>query len=209
MGSKWGFPGGSAVNKLPAVREPQETWAGEECSMLGWGRCPGGENGNPLQYPCLENPMDRGAWRATVHGVAKSLTGLSVHFLVFLVNALDACVCITSCVWLFVTSWAVSPPGSSWDLWSKNTGMGCHFLLQEIFLTQGSNPHLLYWQAASLPLSHLRRPSTNERLTNFSVNSQIVFCPLWLKVQHRILHAWITWEKTNINEFFFKFKIQY
>ena len=42
---------------------------------LGWtpglGRSPGEGNGNPLQYPCLENPMDRGAWWATVHGVAK------------------------------------------------------------------------------------------------------------------------------------------
>ena len=43
-----------------------------EDSMPGWGRAPGGGNGNPLQYPCLENPMDRGVWRATVHGVTKS-----------------------------------------------------------------------------------------------------------------------------------------
>ena len=48
---------------------------------MGWipgsGRSPGGGNGNPLQYSCLENPMDRGAWRATVHGAAKSRTCLS------------------------------------------------------------------------------------------------------------------------------------
>ena len=46
------------------------------------GRSPGGEHGNPLQYSCLENPMDRGTWRATVHGVAKSgtqLKPLSIH----------------------------------------------------------------------------------------------------------------------------------
>ena len=47
----------------------------------GWiprlGRSPGGGNGHPLQYPCLENPTDRGAWRGTVHGVAKSQTWLS------------------------------------------------------------------------------------------------------------------------------------
>ena len=42
----------------------------------GSGRSPGGGHGNPLQYPCLENPMDRGAWQATVHGVAKSQTRL-------------------------------------------------------------------------------------------------------------------------------------
>ena len=38
----------------------------------GWGKSPGGSHGNPLQYSCLENPMDRGAWWATVHRVAKS-----------------------------------------------------------------------------------------------------------------------------------------
>ena len=46
-------------------------------SIPGSGRSPGGRHGNPLQYSCLENPMDRGAWRATVHGVAKSRTRLS------------------------------------------------------------------------------------------------------------------------------------
>ena len=40
----------------------------------GSGRCPGGEHGNLLQCSCLENPMDRGAWQATVHGVTKSQT---------------------------------------------------------------------------------------------------------------------------------------
>ena len=45
-------------------------------SILGLGRSPGGGHGNPLQYSCLENPMDRGAWRATVHQVAKGQTGL-------------------------------------------------------------------------------------------------------------------------------------
>ena len=45
-------------------------------SVPGLGRCPGGGHGNPLQYSCLENPMDKGGWQATVHGVAKSLTRL-------------------------------------------------------------------------------------------------------------------------------------
>ena len=43
-------------------------------SIPGSGRSPGGGHGSPLQYPCLESPMDRGAWRATVHGVVKSGT---------------------------------------------------------------------------------------------------------------------------------------
>ena len=45
----------------------------------GLGRFPGGGHGNPLQYSCLENPMDRGTWRATVYGVAKIRIRLSMH----------------------------------------------------------------------------------------------------------------------------------
>ena len=59
-----GFPGG-AVGKEPPVNA---TNAG---LIPGLGRFPGGGNGNPLQCFCLENPMDGGAWRATVHGVVK------------------------------------------------------------------------------------------------------------------------------------------
>ena len=46
-------------------------------SIAGLGRFPEGGHGNPLQYSCLENPMDRGAWQAIVHRVAKELTRLS------------------------------------------------------------------------------------------------------------------------------------
>ena len=60
------------VKSLPAN-------AGDAGSVPGWGRSPGEENGNPLQSCCLENPMDRGAWRATVHGVTKSQTQLSTR----------------------------------------------------------------------------------------------------------------------------------
>ena len=63
-----GFPGGSVVKDPPAnagdIRD-----AG---SIPGSGRSPGGRNGNPLQYSCLKNPKDGGAWWATVHGVTKS-----------------------------------------------------------------------------------------------------------------------------------------
>ena len=65
-----GFPGGSA-GKGPACS------AGDLSSIPGLGRSPGGWHGHSLQYSCLENPMDRRAWRATVHGVAKSWTRLS------------------------------------------------------------------------------------------------------------------------------------
>ena len=46
--------------------------AGDLGSVPGWGKSPGGGHSNPLQYSCLENPMDRGAWRAAVHGVVQS-----------------------------------------------------------------------------------------------------------------------------------------
>ena len=56
---------------------------------VGWipgsGRSPREGNGNPLQYSCLENPIDREAWRATVHGVAKSRTQVSVHASVYII----------------------------------------------------------------------------------------------------------------------------
>ena len=50
--------------------------AGDTDSIPGLGRSPGGGHGNPLQYSCLENPMDRGIWRAAIHKVSKSQTGL-------------------------------------------------------------------------------------------------------------------------------------
>ena len=51
--------------------------------VLGWGRSPGEGHGNPLQDSSLENPMDRGAWWATVHGAAESGTRLSTHTVAF------------------------------------------------------------------------------------------------------------------------------
>ena len=67
------IPGGSVVKNLPA--NPGDT--GEMGSIPGSGRSSEEGNGNSLQYSCLDDPMDRGAWRATVHGVTKSQTQLS------------------------------------------------------------------------------------------------------------------------------------
>ena len=64
------FPGGS-VGKRSACN------AGKQGSLPGWDRSPGEGNGSPLQYSCLENSMDRGAWWATAHGVTKSQTRLT------------------------------------------------------------------------------------------------------------------------------------
>ena len=66
----FGFPSGSVVKNPPANAE-------DEGLIPGSGRSPGKGNGYSLQYSFLENPMDRGAWWATVHGVAKSWTRLS------------------------------------------------------------------------------------------------------------------------------------
>jgi len=65
-----GFPGGTVVKNLPVNAED----TGDESSVAGWGRSPGVRRGNQLQYSCLENATDRGAWWATVHGVVKSHT---------------------------------------------------------------------------------------------------------------------------------------
>ena len=65
-----GFPGGPLVKNLPAN-------AGSAASIPGPGRSSREGNGNPLQHSCLENSMDKGAWRATVHGVVKSQTWFS------------------------------------------------------------------------------------------------------------------------------------
>ena len=62
-----GFPGGSVVGNPPAMQ-------GEMGLIPVSGRSPGEGNGNPLQYSCLDNPMDRGNWQATIHGVTKCQT---------------------------------------------------------------------------------------------------------------------------------------
>ena len=67
------FPGDSVIKNLSAnVGDARDV-----CSIPGLGRSHGGGNGNLLQYSCLENSMGRGAWWATVHGVAKTWTRLS------------------------------------------------------------------------------------------------------------------------------------
>ena len=65
-----GFPGGAVVKNPPAKAEDVRDMG----SIPGSGRSLGGGNGNPLQYPYLENPMDREAWQTTVRGVTKSQT---------------------------------------------------------------------------------------------------------------------------------------
>ena len=68
-----GFPGGKELG-YPVVNNPPANYGDirDASAIPGSGRSPGGKHGNPLQYSCPENPMDRAAWWATVHGATKS-----------------------------------------------------------------------------------------------------------------------------------------
>ena len=70
LGKSGDFPGGSVIKNPPANAGDARVTG----SIPGSGRSPGGGHGNPLQYSCLENPMDRGVWQATVYRVAKTWT---------------------------------------------------------------------------------------------------------------------------------------
>ena len=156
------------------------------------GCSPGEGNGTPLQYSCLENPMDGGAWWAAVHGVARTQTRLSDFTFTFHFHALEKEMATHSTV----LAWRIPGMGEPGGLpsvgshrvrhdWSdlaaaaagcspsdfsvvgvllgKNTGMNYHFLLQGIFQTLESNPGLLhYWQILYLLSLHL----TNNTSTN-------------------------------------------
>ena len=106
--------------------------------------------------------MKKGIWRPQLSTKSVTQTPLP-SFVLFPMNLSSSCACtcthMLSHVWLFVTPWTVAHQAPlSMGFPSKNTGVGCHFLLQEIFPIQGSNQHLLcllHWQADSLALSHL------------------------------------------------------
>ena len=126
-----GFPGGSVVKNLPANAGD----ARDVCSIPGWGRFPGEGNGTPLQYSCLENSMNRGAWRATVHGVTKSQTGLNTQHYMEKVSSWE----------LWDPDWRLW----NWSVWSKTEGH---------FKKAGSPPYgwlvncgLAYRQTVSYP----------------------------------------------------------
>ena len=94
----------------------------------------------------------------------------------------------------FAAPWTVArqAPLCSQDFLGKNTGVGCHFLLQGIFLTQGSNPCLLHWQADSSPLSHQGSPLLGKQI-NRKKQVTCKFCSDILKMQvnDRGLWSWL------------------
>ena len=86
-----------------------------------------------------------------------------LHYSVFTIWDVFYSLCVHAQLYLTLQPHGLWPARllCPWNFLSKNTGMGCHFLLQGLFLTQGSNPcllHLLHWQMDSLPLSHLESP---------------------------------------------------
>ena len=82
------FPGGPVVKKLPA----NAGYVRDVGSIPGLGRSPGGGHGNLLQYSCLENPMNRGAWQATVHGVARVRHDLAYMLLTQNLGNMNICI---------------------------------------------------------------------------------------------------------------------
>ena len=104
----------------------------------------------------------------------------------------DVCMCVCVCVCVCVCSvmsysaipWTIACQAPlSMEFPGKNTEVGCHFLLQRIFVTQGSNPcllHLLRWQANSLPLYHLGSPSECFSLSVLKASTFLLLSPLRL-----------------------------
>ena len=100
----------------------------ETDSILGWGRCPGGGHGNPLQYSCLENPMDKGAWWATVHSVTKRDDASDLEAEAAIKEDQQNC-----SVWMGQV-WAPLIPGLSWQ--------GCPYLA---LFSPGRVPRNMIW----------------------------------------------------------------
>ena len=126
------FPGDSA-KKNPPVN------VGHTGSIPGSGRSPGGRNGNPLQYSCLENPMDRGTWQATVHGVSQA-------------RILE---------WVAISS----SRGSSWP--RDQTHIFC--ITGEFFTTEPSGKLLFRLETANLKIANIMKAQLKKILYQVNV----------------------------------------
>ena len=162
----------------PVVKNPPDNTGKTRDRDLSPGleRTSGGGNGNPLQYSCLENPMDCSYIARTVQNHPTVFRSTAIHFVVIgfnsiiiLMNKLNH-VCMLSSVCLFATPWTVAHQAplsvgfSKQEYWS-----GLPFLPPGDPPTQGLNPCLLHWEAGSLPLSYLLSP----KLYQGSLKSEI------------------------------------
>ena len=117
------------IKKPPA--KAGDTRDGRDVRLIpGMGRSPGGGNGNPLKYSYLENSVDRGAWWATVHGVAKSQTQLSIHTYTHTHTHIYVCVCIFG---LYPSLWHRAPKtlGNSYEV-VMAIYMSCAMLMRSL-----------------------------------------------------------------------------
>ena len=110
---------GQLVKNLPAMQETQ----GSDL-ILGSGRSPGEGNGNPLLYSCLENPMDRGAWQATVHGVARARQDLATKppYLKWIIPVLHLTTVFQHLLYLLLENFH----NFCQSLWTVHFPMECH-----------------------------------------------------------------------------------
>ena len=149
------------VKNLPAS-------AGDLGSIPGWGRSPGGGHGNPLQCSCLENPMDRGAWRAAVHGVTNIPVPVTLQ-----VRGLKTITCMGSGSWRPGQSPAATGCSSVSLLWERRS------------LASGLPSWLDPWECLS-ELSGKQRKTDGDRQTdrgkegvNISLPVPFVFLATW------------------------------
>ena len=140
---------------------------GDTGSIPGSERCPGGGSSNLVQYSCLENPMDREAWQATAHAVAKTehvREWARVHTDTHTCTQTHTETCwkwkwrLLRCVRLFETPCPWTCPYSPWNSPGQNTGVGRLSFLQGIFLTQRANPGLQHCRWILYQPSHKGSP---------------------------------------------------
>ena len=142
--------------------------AGDTVSVPRSGRSPGEGNGNPLQYSCLGNPIDRGVWQDTIRGVAESNTTKQQQkyqlyfnkttgknaFTIFILSYFPIFLILIRLSVYHFTEIPITFILVPWNSPGQNTGEGSLSLLQEIFPTQGSNPGLPHCGQILYQLSH-------------------------------------------------------
>ena len=136
------FPGGSVGKESSCYAED----TGDMGSIPGSGRSPGEGNGNPLQYSGLENPMDRGAWQAAVHGVTKSWTRLNDFTFTFHFHALQKEMATHSSV----LAWRIPGTGEPGGLPSMGSQSRTRLKRLSSSSSSGSSKEIVHWAVTSL-----------------------------------------------------------